>query len=150
MTFVTRKRGDGNYHFGYYERHYFRPKKKHHYDGKVYIITGGNSFSATTLFAGALRNQENVIIVGEETGGGAYGNSAWFRPDFTLPETGVRIGLPLFRIVIDKSLPKNGRGVQPEIKAGPSVEAIKKRIDFKLQKVMDLIKEDKENNTKHL
>jgi hypothetical protein len=143
MHFFTRKKSDGNYHFGYFERHYFKPKKRHHYNGKVYIVTGGNSFSATTLFASALIKQENVTLVGEETGGGAYGNSAWLIPDVTLPVTGIRFRLPLFRLVIDKTLPKNGKGVQPEVESFPTVEAIKRNVDFKIEKVMELIKKDK-------
>jgi C-terminal processing protease CtpA/Prc len=143
MTFFTRKKSDGYFHFGYFERHYFKPKKKHHFDGKVYIVTGGNSFSATTLFASALIKQENVTTVGEETGGGAYGNSAWLIPDVTLPETGVRFRLPLFRLVIDKTVPKNGRGVQPEVESFPTIDAIRRNADFKVEKVMELIKKDK-------
>ena len=144
ITFLTKKRSDGNHHFGYFERHYFKPKNKNHYDGKVYILTGGNSFSATTLFASSLIKQENVLVVGEETGGGAYGNSAWLIPDVTLPETGVRFRLPLFRLVIDKNYPKNGKGVQPEIESFPSVDAVKHGADYKLDKVLELIKLDKE------
>ncbi len=143
MTFFTRKRSDGYYHFGYFERHYFKPKKNNHYNDKVYIITGGNSFSATTLFASALRPQENVTIVGEETGGGAYGNSAWLIPDATLPSTGVRFRLPLFRLVIDKNAPKDGRGVQPEVESLPTVNAIRRNADYKLEKVMELINSEK-------
>ena len=90
MRFMTAKKKDGKYHFGYFERHYFSPKKKKHFNGRVYILTGGNSFSATTLFAESVKGQSNVTIVGEETGGGAYGNTAWLIPDATLPETGVR------------------------------------------------------------
>jgi hypothetical protein len=144
ITFFTRKRHDGYYHFRYFEKHYFKPKKKNHFDGKTYILTGGNSFSATTLFISAVMNQDNVIVVGEETGGGAYGNTAWLIPDVTLPETGIRFRLPLFRLVIDKNIPKNGKGVQPEIESKPTVEAIKAGADFKLDKVLELIKEDKE------
>ncbi len=44
---------------------------------KPICLIGGNSFSATSLFAQSVRPEENVTIVGEETGGGAYGNSAW-------------------------------------------------------------------------
>jgi len=143
ISFFTKKRKDGYYHFGYFERHYFKPRKNNHYNGKVYILTGGNSFSATTLFASALIKQENVLVVGEETGGGAYGNSAWLIPDVTLPETGIRFRLPLFRLVIDKTVPKNGKGVQPEIFSGPTIEAIKRGADYKLDTVMELIKEDK-------
>jgi C-terminal processing protease CtpA/Prc len=140
MTFFTAKKKDGKYHFGYYERHYFNPKRKNHFDGKVYILTGGNSFSATAIFAQAVRDQSNVILVGEETGGGAYGNSAWLIPDVTLPETGVRFRLPLFRLVINKNIPKNGRGVQPEVEAKPTVDAIRRGVDYKMDKVMQLIR----------
>ena len=143
LTFLTRKNKKGEYHFGYFERHYFKPKKKNHFDGAVYILTGGNSFSATTLFANALKKQDNITVVGEETGGGAYGNTAWLIPDVTLPATGVRFRLPLFRLVIDKNIPKNGRGVIPEVEALPSQKTIKAGIDFKLEKAMELIKADK-------
>ena len=144
ISLFTKKRNDGNYHFGYFERHYFKPKKENHFTGKAYIITGGNSFSATTLFAAALIKQENVIVVGEETGGGSYGNSAWLIPDVTLPVTGVRFRLPLFRLVIDKNAPKNGRGIIPEVESDPTVSAIIRNADYKLDKVMELIKKDKE------
>ena len=87
-------------------------------------------------------------MVGEETGGGAYGNSAWLIPDARLPETGVRFRLPLFRLVIDKTLPKNGRGVQPEVESFPTVEAIRRNADFKVEKTMELIKKDKEETKK--
>jgi len=146
ISFFTRKKRDGKYHFGYFERHRFKPKKHHHFNGKTYIVTGGNSFSATTLFTSALIRQENVLVVGEETGGGAYGNSAWLIPDVTLPVTGVRFRLPLFRLVIDKNLPKDGRGVQPEILSLPSMEAIKRNADYKIETVMELIKADQAKN----
>ena len=106
-------------------------------------MTGGNSFSATTLFASVLQHQDNVTIVGEETGGGSYGNSAWLIPDVTLPETKIRFRLPLFRLVINKNYPKTGKGVQPEVEAFPSIEAIKNAADYKLDKTMELIRRSK-------
>jgi C-terminal processing protease CtpA/Prc len=147
ITFFTSKRNNGKYHFGYFERHWFKPKKVNHFNGKVYILTGGNSFSASTLFASALIKQENVTVVGEETGGGAYGNSAWLIPDATLPETRIRFRLPLFRLVIDKNVPKDGRGVQPEVLSVPTVNDIRRNIDFKVMKAMELIKADKEKKS---
>ncbi len=146
LTLFAPKRKDGKYHFKYYERHLFKPRKKNHFDGKTYILTGGNSFSATTLFASAIMKQDNVTLIGEETGGGAYGNSAWLIPDMTLPGTKVRFRLPLFRLVIDKNVPKDGRGVQPEIPSFPTVDAVRKGIDYKLVKTMELIKQDKDSN----
>jgi len=148
MTLLTRNTKDGHYHFGYFERHYFHPKKNNHYSGKVYVLIGGNSFSATTLFTSSILKQENVIVVGEETGGGAYGNTAWLIPDVTLPETKIRFRLPLFRLVIDKNYPKNGKGVQPEVEVTPTVDAVRRGADYKLDKVMELIREDKSEKLK--
>ncbi|HET7898632.1 MAG TPA: S41 family peptidase, partial [Flavisolibacter sp.] len=103
LRFLTKKKRDGAYHFTWYENKKFKPKDKNHYNGTTYILIGGNTFSAATLFAKALRNQDNVVVVGEETGGGAYGNTAWLIPDVTLPNTKLRFRLPLFRLVIDRN-----------------------------------------------
>jgi C-terminal processing protease CtpA/Prc len=137
--FVTRKGRDGKYHFRYFERHVYSPKKRNHFDGQIYLLTGGNSFSATTLFVGDLKGQKNVTVVGEETGGGYYGNTAWIIQDVTLPNTGIRFRLPRFRMVIDKSRSKDGRGIMPDVWALPSSEAIRRGIDYKAAKVRELI-----------
>ncbi|MDB5197130.1 MAG: hypothetical protein JWP88_1501 [Flaviaesturariibacter sp.] len=143
MMFFTHKRSDGAYHFSWFEERYFRPRVRNHFSGNTYILNGGNTFSASTLVAEALRLQANVTLIGEETGGGAYGNNAWLIPDITLPKTGVRFRLPQFRLVIDKDQPK-GYGVQPEVFAGPSVQAIRQNRDYKTEAVVQLLQERKD------
>ncbi len=140
-TLVTKKRADGNFHFGYFERHRFRPFRKHHFDGKVYILTGGNSFSATTLFVQELKGQPNVVVVGEETGGGAYGNSAWIIPQLKLPYTKLKLSIPKFRLVMRKELVEQGRGVLPDIHVAPTAEDIRRGVDVKLEAVRRLVME---------
>lgn len=146
MLFVTRKRKDHNYHFTHFERHYYKPRSRNHFDGNIYIIIGGNSFSATTLFAYAMKHQKNVTIVGEETGGGSYGNTAWMIPDVVLPQTKVRFRLPLFRLVMDQAALAAGKGITPDIEVVPTAETIRKGIDPKAEKVKQLILE--KNKTK--
>jgi hypothetical protein len=147
LTLVaSRKHSDGKYHFGYFERHHYTPFKNLHFDGHVYLLTGGNSFSATCLFAGALKGQSNVTLVGEETGGGYYGNTAWMIPDATLPNTKVRFRLPRFRLVVDRQREKDGRGILPDVPALPTVEAIGKGQDFKTARVKELIRSGANKN----
>jgi hypothetical protein len=141
ISLVTKKEKDGKYHFRYFEKHYNSPKKNNHYDGHVFILIGGNSFSATTLFAGDLKGQKNVTLVGEETGGGYYGNTAWIIPDVTLPNTGLRFRLPRFRMVVSKDRIKDGRGIIPDVWALPTSDAIRDGVDFKAMKVRELISE---------
>ena len=139
ISAVTKKGKDGKLHFRYFEKHYYSPKGKDHYEGQVFILIGGNSFSATTLFAGDLKGQKNVTLVGEETGGGYYGNTAWIIPDVTLPYTRLRFRLPRFRMVVSKDRIKNGRGIMPDVWALPTADAIRDGIDFKAMKVKELI-----------
>lgn len=140
IVLFTHKKADGHYHFRYFEKKKFTPKKHLHYNGTSYVVIGGNSFSATTLFASAVKPQQNVIVVGEETGGGAYGNTAWLIPDVVLPETKLIFRLPLFRLVIDNKQPKDGHGVMPEVEVKPTVQAIQNNRDYKMDKVNELIR----------
>lgn len=138
-TIITRKHNDGLFHFGYFERHIYKPHKKYHFNKNIYILTGGNSFSATTLFAQELKGQKNVTIVGEETGGGAYGNTAWIIPVLTLPNTKLRVGIPKFRFVMRPALAAEGRGVIPDVYSAPTAEDIRRGVDVKLETVRRLI-----------
>ncbi len=139
IRLATHKKADGRFHFTWYEKHYFRPKKTNHYEGSVYLLSGGNSFSATSLVMGGLKGQQQITVLGEPTGGGAYGNSALLIPDVTLPVTNIRFRLPLFRMVRDQRLPKNGQGVQPDILVQPTVKDIRQGRDYKMEKVRALI-----------
>ena len=141
LFFLTKKGEDGRYHFKYWERHTFYPKEKYHYSGHVYVLINGPTFSASTLFASTVKGQDNVTIVGEEAGGGWHGNSGIMIPDVTLPNTKMRVRVPLFRIVQYKHVPKSGRGVMPDIYVPPTVENVRKGIDGKMVKVKELINE---------
>jgi C-terminal processing protease CtpA/Prc len=83
--------------------------------------------------------------VGEETGGGAYGNTAMHLPTIILPNSGIRVTLPLYRMVLDASRPKNGRGIFPDIEVKPTSFNIRRGVDGKIEKVRELIR--KSNDT---
>ncbi len=142
LIFLSRKKKDGLYHFGYWERHLFKPREKNHFDGKLYVIINGPTFSASTLFCNAVKGQSNVTIVGEEAGGGWHGNNGIMIPDITLPITKLRVRLPFFRIVQYSHVPKDGRGVVPDIYIGPSLEALKRNEDKKMMVVKEMIAND--------
>lgn len=142
MHISGRRYEDGRIHFRYFEKHYFKPKKKKHFNGNIYLLTGGYTFSAATIVAGSLKGQSNVKIIGEETGGGGYGNSAMLLTTIVLPHTGVRVSLPLYRMVLNANRVKNGRGISPDIQVAPSSKYIKNNVDAKLQKALDVIREN--------
>ncbi len=140
----SKKQSDGYWHNGQTERKTYKPKKKAHFDGKLYVLTGGATFSASSLFLSKIQHQPNVTIVGEETGGGARGNTAVFIPRVTLPNTGVQLRLPLFRLISDVNIPENGRGIQPDVEVIPDSWHIARGIDKKMETVKSLIRKGSE------
>lgn len=142
---ATQKTGK-QYHFNRLENRYYKPRKKNHYNGQIYLLTGGYTYSASVLVLNAVLHQPNVTIIGEPSGGAAYGNTAMIIPDVTLPNTRVRFRLPLFRLVINKNLPKNGQGVTPDIYMRATPETIRKGTDNKLTTAIELINK---NNAKY-
>ncbi len=138
MNFGAHKMDDGLIHFRYFERKYFQPKEKLHFNGNIYLVEGGYSFSATTMFLSQMKGQSNVKILGEESGGGYYGNSAMHIPNIILPNSGLQISLPMYKLVINAQHPK-GHGVMPDIPIPPSSEAIKKGIDLKMVTIKELL-----------
>jgi C-terminal processing protease CtpA/Prc len=142
LIFVTHKKKDGNYHFGYWERHTFMPKRKNHFNGKVYVLTNGLTFSAASLFCNAVKGQPNIKLAGEETGGGWYGNSGIMIPDITLPNTKLKVRLPFFRLVQYQHIATKGTGVIPDIFIGPNPKDLLDRVDTKLKVVKEIIEKN--------
>jgi len=140
LFFLTRKEKDGKYHFWYWEHKLFKPKTKYHYDGNLYVLINGSTFSASTLFCGAVKGQKNVMLVGEEAGGGWYGNNGIMIPEITLPNTKLRVRLPLFRMVQYNHVAKDGRGVEPDYFIPPTVDGVQKMIDRKMLLVRRMIR----------
>lgn len=138
MQITGRKKVDGKIHFKYFEKHLYKPKKNK-FNGEVFILTSGYTFSASTLFINNIIQQPHVTIVGEETGGGSYGNSAIYLPNITLPNSKIRVRLPLNRLVMNKANEKSGRGIFPDISVPPNSENIRLGIDAKMEAVRNLI-----------
>ena len=64
LFFLTHKERDGKYHFGFWERHTFTPKRRNDFNGGVYVLTNGLTFSAASLFCNAITGRQNVTILG--------------------------------------------------------------------------------------
>lgn len=144
MNIGASKAADGSIHYKRFERHYYQPKTRFAFKGNTYLVQGGYTFSAATMVVGALKGQENIQVVGEESGGGQYGNSAIHIPYITLPNTKLRIRLPLYRMVINQNIPK-GRGIEPDIKIPPSSYAIRMGFDPKMAAIQHIINQQLPN-----
>jgi len=139
LFFIAHKKKDGLFHITNMERRTRKPKSVNHYDGNVYVLTNGPTFSAAALFCNSVKGQPGILLVGEETGGGWYGNNGIMIPDIKLPNTKIRVRLPLFRIVQYNHIDKKGTGIIPDIYVPTSYDALLKGYDKKIEVIKSMI-----------
>lgn len=63
--------------------------------GKVFILTDGGTFSTAADACAVIHHLRRATFIGEETGGGYYGNNSGTMPTLTLPNSKVGIRLPM-------------------------------------------------------
>lgn len=85
------------------------------FQGKVYLLVNGGTFSSASEFTSIVFSNDRAVIIGEETGGGYYGNCSLGTPSLTLPNTKLRVLIPLgkYELAVNKEA-KFGRGVFPK------------------------------------
>lgn len=118
------------------------PNKKS-YKGKVYVLTGGKTFSAGASFALFCKNQ-GLPLIGEETGGGYYTQTGGYPMIYTLPNSEIKILIPFVkmnRYVKDTSV-KKGIGIVPDKKVCMTLQDLIRGRDTQLDYVLKQIEED--------
>lgn len=112
---------------------------KLHFDGDLYVLINGYSFSASTLLAANLHGIKRGIFIGEETGGGYNKCTAGIIPLVTLPESRVKLRLPLIKIAPAITRETEGRGVFPDYPVKPVLDDLLNEKDPELDFTLKLI-----------
>lgn len=125
------------------EGHYTgeKPNVKN-FKGDLYILISGLTFSGGSEFAALAKNYTHAKFIGEETGGGYYGNSSGSFLSFTLPNSAVTGRIPLCKFVIEPkadTIPF-GRGVLPDYKVQPTIKEYLAGYDSEMEYVKALIR----------
>ena len=86
---------DGKYHATSHPNWGINQPSKPTFTGKVYILINGGSFSTTSEFLSQAHYHKRAVFIGEESGGGYYGNSSGMMPTVVLPNTKISVRVPL-------------------------------------------------------
>ena len=117
-----------------------QPAKRNHFDGRVFVLTNGGSFSASAIFTSIVRQHGRVKTIGRETGGGRNGCNAFVSPMLTLPQTRIRVRMPMFKIVLEIPTLDIGRGVMPDYPVEFTFDDANKGRDLDMEKVLEILK----------
>ncbi len=102
-----------------YYRYSFKTKNTTHYKPKVVVITDGLTVSSGSLVAAYLKYYYNAQIVGLESGGTYRGNNGRSFPEVVLPNSKIKVRLPLFYINYFPGVPDYGKGVEVDFSISP-------------------------------
>lgn len=121
--------------------HYHDPKPNN-FKGKVYVLIDGGSFSVTSEFCSIVHHNHRAVFVGEETGGGYFGNISGLSCNLILPNTKISAHLPLIKFVsaVEDSDVDFGRGIMPDIEIHSSTYDIINDIDSQMEFTLELIR----------
>jgi Peptidase family S41 len=110
----------------------------HPFNGKLYVLVNGGTFSASGAVSAILKAHQRCIFIGEETGG----NPAIFSGGgsyIQLPNTKTKILIPPLRFNILSHIYNNGSGIIPDYPVAPTLSDILSGKDPALQLAYKLI-----------
>lgn len=110
------------------------------FKGRVYVLIDGACFSVTSEFCSVANHLDRVSFIGEETGGGYYGNNSGAFSIVTLPNSKLKLGIPLmayYTAVGDYEF--TDRGIVPHYPVQPTITGILSGRDEVMERTMKII-----------
>lgn len=101
--------------------------KKNAFQGKVYVLINGSSFSASSILSSKLKYDKRAILVGEETGGANDGTVAGRYNTVKLPNSKLILPIGLMLIEPDITPTNTKKGVLPDQQIIPTLHEVLNR-----------------------
>jgi hypothetical protein len=115
---------------------------KNNYKGNIYVLIDGRSASTTTELCSVMHYNKRGVFIGEETGGGYYGNNSYWGNVLILPNTKIELEFYFMKIqtAVKGSKSPFGRGIFPDYEVIPTINDYLNNSDKILNYTINLIK----------
>jgi hypothetical protein len=107
--------------------------------GKVFVLIDGGTFSTAADFCAVTHHLKRAAFIGEETGGGYYGNNSGLEAMVTLPNSKFQVRVPMSEYW--NAVPGyegKRRGTRPDYAVGTTTDAILAGVDEQLNCALKL------------
>lgn len=115
------------------------PLKENPFTKNVYILTSGWTYSGPAEFASLMKQHTDAVFIGEEVGGGYYGNTSGWGLELMLPHTKVVVDIPILKFALDVDGVEFGRGVIPDYPIQPTIDEFLNGYDAEMEFAKELI-----------
>ncbi|MEL7123784.1 MAG: S41 family peptidase, partial [Bacteroidota bacterium] len=114
--------------------------KEHVYDGKLFVLINGLTFSSGSALAADLKKTTNAIFIGEESGGVFEGPTGGNSIVIQLPNSKIMVRIsPQIHVGYKYQKHPFGRGVFPDYLIEYTIEDVLNGRDLEMEKAIDLI-----------
>ncbi|MDO7172762.1 S41 family peptidase [Mariniflexile sp. AS56] len=138
QNLIKTKKKDGKIYYNFRFSKEKEPKALH-YKRQLYVITNGNSFSASSLISTHLKANKRAVFIGEETGGAYNGCVAGIYKIYEMPSSKLKIRMGLMQIETPFKQAPDGYGIMPDVAIVPTLEDRKQHIDPELDWILNTI-----------
>lgn len=138
--FKNKKINDTTYHaFGVPTLKPYGPSQPT-FQGELYVLINGFTFSTAADVAAQIKSRGRGTFIGEETGGGYYGNTSGSSIKIILPNTKLVAWVPIGRYHPNvENTEESGRGVFPDHRVEPGIWDILDKRDVQMDTTLELI-----------
>jgi hypothetical protein len=114
--------------------------EENNFKGKVEFLISGKSFSGAAEFSAIAKSNARGLFIGEETAGGYYGNTSGSKIALELPNTGIRVNIPVTKYVMAVKRSKfKDRGILPDHTVVPTITDYLQHRDVQMDFALKLI-----------
>jgi C-terminal processing protease CtpA/Prc len=119
------------------------------FQGRVFILMNGGSFSTTAEFLTQAHSHQRATFIGEESGGGYFGNTSGNHMILQLPNTKTRLVVPLLTYYENTLRPHaKDRGVFPDYPVQRTIDDYLKGRDPEWELALKLARKPQLNTAK--
>lgn len=120
----------------------YKKSPKNKFNGKVYVLISPITYSGGSEFSNMMYSKGLATFIGQETGGGYFGNTSGYVRSLTLPNSKIIIDIPAIQFVmnVEPKLPF-GSGVKPHYTVIPTINQYINRENVNLEYALKLINE---------
>ncbi|GAA0531122.1 C-terminal processing protease CtpA/Prc [Rhizomicrobium palustre] len=112
------------------------------FHGRLVVLAGGNTFSGGAELSSLLYHSRRGVFVGEEVGGTDEGNTSGYRWSIELPNSKMKLTIPLLQFRMAWTSPWRGHGVMPDCPVPPEVLHFGEQRDHAWQVAAALLEQD--------
>jgi hypothetical protein len=135
---MVERGSDGKFHNVRHPNWGMQQPSQPYFKGQVVALMNGGSFSTTCEFLSNLHFHKRATFVGEEAGGGYYGNTSGRMPTVVLPNSKVNVRVPLqtYYLAVTDGDPR--RSILPDVEVKPKIDDILSGTDPVMSKALEL------------